>query len=102
MVFPSPWDSPRLGPGRKAQAELVATIGTLFQRYAVEPVLLDGQSPDQGNKRLVRMVDDSAISGITMQTRKLNSVALMWWKRRSGRPIAIVEPGSGREFAIRY
>jgi len=61
--------------------ELVATIATLFRRHTVKLVLLNGESPNQGRKRLLRMIDDSAISGVTLQMRKPESVALMWRER---------------------
>ncbi|MCJ1246846.1 hypothetical protein MMC30_004055 [Trapelia coarctata] len=83
-----PWaDGPRVCPGRKfAQVEFVAAIATLFHRHTVEPNLINGESPDQGRKRLMQMIDDSAISAITLQMRKPRSVALKWQKRPSIEP----------------
>lgn len=80
-----PWaDGPRVCPGRKfAQVEFVAAIATLFRRHTVQPALLDGESPDQGKKRLARMIDDSAITAITLQMRKPKSVALVWQEKES-------------------
>lgn len=75
-------DGPRVCPGRKfAQVEFVAAITKLFHRHEVQPVLLDGESPDQASERLVRMIDDSAMTAITLQMRRPKSVALMWRKR---------------------
>jgi hypothetical protein len=61
--------------------EFVAAITKLFHRHEVQPVLLDGESPDQASERLVRMIDDSAMTAITLQMRRPKSVALMWRKR---------------------
>ena len=49
----------------------------------MQPALLDGESPDQGKKRLARMIDDSAITAITLQMRKPKSVALVWQEKES-------------------
>jgi len=78
-----PWaDGPRVCPGRKfAQVEFVAAIAKLFHRHKVHPVLLDGESPAQAKERLVRMIDDSAMTAITLQMRRPKSVALMWQMR---------------------
>lgn len=45
-----PWaNGPRICPGKKfSQVEFVAVISCLLRRYRVEPVLLQGESPQKG------------------------------------------------------
>ncbi|KAI4123308.1 MAG: hypothetical protein LQ338_005333 [Usnochroma carphineum] len=75
-----PWaDGPRVCPGQKfAQVEFVAVMATLLGRYRVRPVVEAGQSESDGRKALMDMVDDSAISAITLQMQQPKKVALHW------------------------
>ncbi|KAL8711211.1 MAG: hypothetical protein Q9220_004356 [cf. Caloplaca sp. 1 TL-2023] len=75
-----PWaDGPRVCPGQKfAQVEFVAVMATLLGSYRVKPILRNGQSDDEGREALMDMVDDSAITAITLQMRHPDRVALCW------------------------
>ena len=75
-----PWaDGPRSCPGRKfAQVEFVAVMAVLFRRHRVRPKLLDRETMEQAKKRVLGMVNDSAISAITLQMRRPKDVALVW------------------------
>ncbi|KAL8960528.1 MAG: hypothetical protein Q9193_002783 [Seirophora villosa] len=75
-----PWaDGPRNCPGQKfAQVEFVAVVATLLSSYIVKPALHPGQSAEEGRKALMDMVDDSAISAITLQMLHPQEVALQW------------------------
>ncbi len=78
-----PWaDGPRVCVGRKfSQVEFVAVVATLFCQYRVRPKLQPGQSPRDGRRALMRMIDDSAISAITLQMQRPRSVGLVWEAR---------------------
>ena len=79
-----PWaDGPRACVGKKfSQVEFVAVLATLFQQYQVRPVLQDGESKEEEGKRgLMKMVNNSAISAITLQMQEPRSRSLRWEKR---------------------
>jgi len=61
--------------------EFVAVVATLFREHRVRPVLKDGRSGEDGRQKLLEMVNDSAISAITLQMQKPRSVALAWSKK---------------------
>ena len=75
-----PWaDGPRVCPGQKfAQVEFVAVIATLLETHRVQPAPQDDQSESRRRQALQEMVDDSAISAITLQMREPKKVALRW------------------------
>ncbi|KAL8702464.1 MAG: hypothetical protein Q9201_004369 [Fulgogasparrea decipioides] len=75
-----PWaDGPRVCPGQKfAQVEFVSILASLLGRYRVEPVVGKGENMEVGRDRIKRMVDDSAISAITLQMRESGKVPLRW------------------------
>ena len=75
-----PWaDGPRECVGRKfSQVEFVAVLASLFRDYSVRPVLQDAESEADGRKELARMVENSAISAITLQMLEPRSRALRW------------------------
>ena len=77
-----PWaDGPRVCLGRKfSQVEFVAVMASLFGRHRVEPITSSGQGEEEGRKACLKMVNDSAITAITLQMRKPGSVALRWEK----------------------
>lgn len=81
-----PWaDGPRECVGRKfSQVEFVAVLASLFSRYSVGPVLVDGESEEDARRALVRMVEESAISAITLQMLEPRRRGLRWWRRRGG------------------
>lgn len=82
-----PWaDGPRECVGRKfSQVEFVAVLASLFHKYRVGPVLRDhGESEGDARQALARMVDESAISAITLQMLEPKSRALRWWKKQGG------------------
>lgn len=85
FIFPPqgsfiPWaDGPRVCPGQKfAQVEFVAVIATLLSRHRVKPVLQEGQSDSKGRQALLEMVNDSAISAITLQMQQPKKIAFQW------------------------
>ncbi|MCJ1312350.1 hypothetical protein MMC25_006024 [Agyrium rufum] len=72
-------DGPRSCPGKKfAQVEFVAAMAVLFRNTRVSPVPLEGESEENARGRLMAMVNDSAISAITLQMNHPRSVALKW------------------------
>lgn len=79
----SAWaDGPRSCIGRKfSQVEFVAILAALFSQYRVRPVLRPGESEVDGQRELQSMVDNSAISAITVQMREPRKRALRWEKR---------------------
>ena len=79
-----PWaDGPRECVGRKfSQVEFVAVLASLFQEYSVRPVLKDGEDEEDGRKELARMVDNSAISAITLQMLEPRSRSLRWERQK--------------------
>lgn len=78
-----PWaDGSRVCIARKfSQVEFVAVMATLFRQYKVRPKLHPGQNESQGESALMRMIEDSAISAITLQMRDPRKVALVWEAR---------------------
>ena len=78
-----PWsDGPRSCVGRKfSQVEFVAVLTTLFSQYRVRPVLQAGELEADGQRALESMVDNSAISAVTLQMREPRKRALRWVKR---------------------
>ena len=77
-----PWaDGPRVCLGRKfSQVEFVAVIASLLGRYRVKPAV-PLREEEEGRRQCLAMVNDSAITAITLQMRKPGSVALKWEKR---------------------
>lgn len=75
-----PWaDGPRNCPGKKfAQVEFVAVMAILFQKHRVRPVLVAGETFENGRKRLMQMADNSALTAITLQMRDPKRVSLRW------------------------
>ena len=78
-----PWaDGPRSCPGRKfAQVEFVAVMATLFREHRVRPVKLAGESAKDAQRKVLAVVDDSAISAITLQMQQPERVSLVWSKK---------------------
>lgn len=78
-----PWgDGPRVCPGRKvAQVEFVAVMATLFHNHRVAPALFEGESAERARCRLVDMVNDSAISAITLQMQHPKNASLVWTRK---------------------
>ena len=58
----------------------MAVMATLFQQYQVRPALEAGESEADGKAALLRMVDGSAISAITLQMQEPRSRSLIWEK----------------------
>lgn len=75
-----PWaDGPRECVGRKfSQVEFVAVLASLFRQHRVRPVLKNGENEENGKRALVHMVDESAISAITLQMLEPRSRSLRW------------------------
>ena len=78
-----PWaDGPRECVGRKfSQVEFVAVLATLFRDHRVRPVVKDGEGEADARRALMKMVDDSAISAITLQMLEPRSRSLRWERR---------------------
>ena len=75
-------DGPRACPGRKfAQVEFVAVMAILFREHRVRPALQEGESIESGKQRLLKMVNNSAISAITLQMQNPSSVPLIWSRK---------------------
>ena len=73
-------DGPRVCLGRKfSQVEFVATMARLFGHYRVRPYREgDLSAEDEGHKACQAMVDDSAITAITLQMRNPRKIAVVW------------------------
>lgn len=56
-------------------------MATLFQHNRVRPALQPGQSEEEGRRALMDMVEESAITFITLQMREPGRVPLVWEKR---------------------
>lgn len=78
-----PWaDGPRVCIGRKfSQVEFVGVIASLFSKAKVRPVLKNKDTREDGDRALMKMVDESAIFAITLQMKNPKAVALMWEHR---------------------
>ena len=59
-------------------------MATLLGNYQVKPVLSQGQTSEDGKRALQEMVDDSAISAITLQMQQPEKVALQWERLADG------------------
>lgn len=79
-----PWaDGPRECVGRKfSQVEFVAVLASLFRQYRVRPVVKNGEVEADAKRALVHMVDDSAISAITLQMLEPRSRSLKWERQK--------------------
>lgn len=78
-----PWaEGPRNCPGKKfAQVEFVAVMAILFRKHRVRPVLEEGETPEDGRKRVMQMANDSALTAITLQMRNPKKVSLEWFRK---------------------
>lgn len=56
----------------------MAVLATLLGEYGVEPVPQPGESMDEAREQVQVMLDDSAISAITLQIREPGKVGLRW------------------------
>lgn len=77
-----PWGGgPRICPGMKmAQVEFLSVLWTIFSAYRVEISLNDGETIEQGKRRILGVVNDST-PRITLQMNKPEGVTLKWSKR---------------------
>lgn len=72
-------DGPRACPGKKfSQVEFAGVMAVLFGRHSVKPRREDGESEDQAAGRVYRMIEDSAITAVTLQMKSPRDVALIW------------------------
>ncbi len=78
-----PWaDGPRVCLGRKfSQVEFVATMAVLFGRHQVRPALDETLNEEDARQQCQAMINNSAISAITLQMRNPKHVALVWEER---------------------
>jgi len=69
---------PRVCPGKKfAQVEFVAVIARLLRRHQVSPVLLEGETIVDAQKRIFEIVEDSDLI-ITLKMNHPERVKLIW------------------------
>ena len=78
-----PWsDGPRVCPGRKfSQVEFVAVMAALFRRHWVQPKLMDGESLEEGQARVLRMIGRRDLLALTTQMERPDEVAMVWSER---------------------
>ena len=74
-----PWISgPRVCPGKKfAQVEFVAIMASLFRTHRVKPMDLVGETMEDTNRRVRKVVDDSGLK-ITLSMRHPEKIKLIW------------------------
>lgn len=77
-----PWsDGQRNCPGKKfAQVEFVAVIANLFRGHRVLPERLAGESEEQARRRVLEIVDDSAVK-MLLQMKDPARVGVRWTRR---------------------
>ena len=77
-----PWaDGPRACLGKKfSQVEFVAVIASLFINYRVSPAVPSADE-EAGRQKCHEIVEDSAITFITLQMKKPGAMALKWERR---------------------
>ena len=75
-----PWsDGPRVCPGRKfSQVEFVAVMAGLFRYHRVRPKLLDGETLEDGQKRVLKMINSRDFLALTTQMERPGEVAMVW------------------------
>ena len=80
-----PWaDGPRGCPGKMfAQAEFVGIMATLFCEHSVRPLLLPDEDESTARQRLKNIINDSAITEITLQMKRSRMIGLVWEKNTS-------------------
>jgi hypothetical protein len=64
-----------------SQVEFVAVFATIFSRWKVEVVLREGESMEQGRKRVEEVMEDSQ-SRLTLQMNRPRDVVLRFRERR--------------------
>lgn len=76
-----PWsDGPRACPGKKfAQVEFVAVLISLLRHHRVRPTVRDGESEEKARRRILDVVNDSAIF-FTLQMRRPAEAMVSWVK----------------------
>ena len=75
-----PWSlGPRVCPGRKfSQVEFVAVVSRLLWRHRVRPKQLEGEALEDAQRRVLKVVNDSAVGPIVLSMRNSESVSLIW------------------------
>ncbi|KAL9066892.1 MAG: hypothetical protein Q9157_006984 [Trypethelium eluteriae] len=74
---------PRVCPGKKfSQVEFTAVMAAIFRDYTVTPKAKDNETAQRTRERLERMIEDSAITAITLQMKNPRDVRLSWSRRR--------------------
>ena len=66
---------------RLAQVEFVGVLATVFRHHKVRPVLKTGESEAVGLKRLERVINDSAVRGVSLKMLHAEDVHFIWEKR---------------------
>ena len=77
-----PWSGgPRVCPGQKmSQVEFVSVLATIFRSCSIAPALAEGESHEQGKKRLQNVIAKSR-PALTLQMTSPEQVKLRWSKR---------------------
>ena len=77
-----PWsDGSRNCPGKKfSQVEFVAVMACLFRDHCLRPTLLQGESLERAQDRVLQVVADSKV-GLLLQMRDPSLVAVVWEKQ---------------------
>lgn len=76
-----PWiTGPRVCPGKKfSQVEFVAAIAYLVGKYRVSPVLLEGETMEEAQKRIMAEVEQSSPQ-ITLKMTHQQAIKFRWEK----------------------
>lgn len=71
-------DGPQFCPGKKfAQVEFVAVLANLFRDHRVKPALSEGESEEDGRKRVLGVCEDSE-HVLLLRMRDGDSTRLIW------------------------
>lgn len=69
-------------PARKfSQVEFVATVATLLRDWKVEPVQLDGESPDDARRRVLNLIKEDSGPVLLLQMLHPERASLAWKRR---------------------
>ncbi|KAG8158562.1 hypothetical protein KVR01_011684 [Diaporthe batatas] len=69
-------------PARKfSQVEFVATVATLLRDWRVDPVQLDGESPDDARRRVLNLIKEDSGPVLLLQMLHPERASLAWKRR---------------------
>jgi len=74
-----PWTGgPRICPGKKfSQVEFVAAVASLFGKYKVGPVLLEGETLANAEERVRRAAENST-NKVTLRMKEPEKISFRW------------------------